>query len=382
MQLLTRTIASQLRKAIQPGKVLVILGPRRVGKSVLLQQLIQTLDEPHIFLNGEDLPAIQILERRSVIHYQEILGSRKLLVIDEAQKIPDIGKILKLMIDNLPGLKIIVTGSSAFGLSEHTGEPLTGRKKTFYLFPLSESEYRQIENKYESKEKLRHRMVFGNYPELLQIPDNNDKTAYLQELVNAYLLKDILAFEGIRNASVILKLLQLIAFQIGSEVSLPGLSSQLGISRNTVEKYLDLLSKVFILYNIGGFSRNLRKEVTKSSKWYFFDNGIRNVLVANLNPLDLRQDVGQLWENYVLSERMKVQRYNGMLVFNYFWRTYDQQEIDWVEDKGGQLYGYECKWNVHSKAKPPVAWEASYPDTPFEVIHPDNYQNWLEGIIP
>ncbi len=378
MLIIERIIEEALRKAIQPNKVIVLLGPRRVGKTVLLNKLIEYTDKPYIFFNGEDIMANQSLERRSIIHYKNLLEGKKLLLIDEAQKIPDVGKILKLMVDNIEGIEIIVTGSSAFDIERYTGEPLTGRKKTFHLFPFSELEYTQTENLIEKREHLYDRLIFGNYPELIHLEGKKSKVEYLQEVLNSYLLKDILTFENIRNSEKILRLLQLIAFQIGGEVSYHELGKQLGISRNTVEKYLDLLSKVFIIHRVGGFSRNLRKEISKSSRWYFYDNGIRNALIANLNPINLRNDIGQLWENYAISERLKMQHYNKTLVYNYFWRTYDQQEIDWIEDRGGKLYGYEFKWNEKKKVKVPTAWKNTYTDSEFRVINPTNYIEWLK----
>ncbi len=378
MLIIDRIIERSLKDSIQPNKVIVVLGPRRVGKTVLLNKLINEIDKPYKLMNGEDLITVQSLERRSVGHYKSLLDNKLFLVIDEAQKIPEIGKVLKLMVDNIEGIEIIVTGSSAFDIDRYTGEPLTGRKKTFHLFPFSELEYSQVEDRIEKQEQFRQRLIFGNYPELIHLIDNKSKAGYLKEVLNSYLLKDILTFESIKNSDKILKLLQLIAFQIGGEVSYNELSSKLGLSRNTVEKYLDLLSKVFIIHRVGGFSRNLRKEISKNSKWYFYDNGIRNALIANLNPINLRNDIGQLWENYAISERLKMQYYNDTLVYNYFWRTYDQQEIDWIEERGGKLYAYEFKWNEKKKSKIPVAWRSTYKNSEFKVINPSNYFEWLK----
>ena len=299
------------------------------------------------------------------------------MLIDEAQKIPEIGLKLKLMVDHIEGIRILVTGSSAFDIHNLTGEPLTGRKHSFYLFPLSEAELNQVESILDKSANLANRLVFGNYPELLQMPTNDRKAEYIRDMINSYLMKDILAFERIRNSDKIFDLLRLIAFQMGNEVSLQELGGQLGMSKNTVEKYLDLLSKVFVIHRLGGFSRNLRKEVSKKDKWYFFDNGIRNLLVGNVNPLLMRNDTGQLWENYIISERLKFQSYSKMLVYNYFWRTYDRQEIDWVEDRGGKLYGYEFKWNSQKQVKAPAGWKKTYPDSSFECIHPQNYLAWI-----
>jgi len=258
-----------------------------------------------------------------------------------------------------------------------TGEPLTGRKKSFHLFALSENELDQIEDKVQKSANLQQRLIYGNYPELINLSDVADKTDYLKELVNSYLLKDILEFENIKNSDKIFDLLRLIAFQIGSEVSYTELGRQLSMSKNTVEKYLDLLAKVYVLHSVSAFSRNLRKEIVKGKRWYFYDNGLRNILIGNMNPIAIRNDVGALWENYIIGERIKFQSYNRMLVYNYFWRTYDQQEIDWIEDRSGILHTYEFKWNPKRKAKMPVAWKNAYKDTTFEIINSENYIPWV-----
>lgn len=375
--LIKRVIQDQVLKSLVPNKVIVLLGPRRVGKTVLVNQLIKQIKEPHILLSGEDFTTLSLLERRSIENYKNILGNTKLLLIDEAQKIPDIGNKLKLMIDHIDGLKILITGSSALDIGNNVGEPLTGRKVTYNLYALSEQELNQIESIIEKRDNIRTRLIYGNYPELIHKKSNEERAEYLREVINSYLLKDILTFEGIKNSDKIFRLLRLIAFQIGGEVSLQELGQQLSMSKNTVERYLDLLSKVFVIHRLGGFSRNLRKEITKNSKWYFYDNGLRNLIIANLNPIEQRNDIGLLWENYVISERLKYQRYNKMIVNNYFWRTYDQQEIDWVEERGGKLYGYEFKWNPKKRVKVPGAWKKGYQESEFEIIHQDNYLNWI-----
>ncbi|MEO1514899.1 MAG: ATP-binding protein [Bacteroidota bacterium] len=377
MYLIRRIIEDQVLNSLVANKVVILLGPRRVGKTVLIQQVIDKLEEPYLLLNGEDFSVLEILSRRSVQNYKNLLGDKKVLLIDEAQKIPDIGNILKLMVDGIQGIKILVTGSSAFDIDKYTGEPLTGRKKTFNLLSLSEQELDQIEDLIEKKDNLRMRLVYGNYPELVHIKNLNDKAEYLNEIVNSYLLKDILMFESIRNSDKILNLLRLVAFQIGGEISLVELASSLSMSKNTVEKYLDLLSKVFVLHKVGGFSRNLRKEIAKRNKWYFYDNGLRNILIANMNPLELRNDVGMLWENYVISERVKYQKYSRLIVNNYFWRTYDKQEIDWLEEREGKLFGYEFKWSPKKKPGAPNVWKEAYPNSEFEVINHENYLSWV-----
>lgn len=377
MDYLVRDLSDNIIRKLQPNKVVIVFGARRVGKTVLVKEVLNKIKEPVLTLNGEDINVHDKLAIRSVENYKQILGSYKFLYIDEAQKIPEIGLKLKLMIDEIEDLKIIISGSSSFDIHKDAGEPLTGRKYTFNLYAISESEYNQIENNIEKIDKVRERLVFGNYPELLHLPDREDKIDYLNELVSSYLLKDILVYENIKNSQKIFNLLRLIAFQIGGEVSLQELGKQLGISKNTVEKYLDLLSKVFILHKVEGFSRNMRKEITKNSRWYFLDNGIRNAVIANFNPIESRNDTGILWENYMISERLKYQEYRRLSSNNYFWRTYEQQEIDWVEERDGTLFGYEFKWK-ESKVKIPTQWKNTYPDSSFEVINKDNFENWLK----
>jgi len=375
--LLKRAIEDEVLKYLRPNKVVVLLGPRRVGKTVLIQQILNRISEPYLLLHGEDQDVRRQLEYRSTQRYKNIIGGKSLLIIDEAQKIPEIGNVLKLMVDTIAGIKILATRSSAFDLEKFTGEPLTGRKHTFYLFGLSEKELNQTENIFEKEANLRNRLVYGNYPELIHLEDLQERKAYLDELIKSYLLKDILEFDLIRNSEKILQLLRLIAYQIGSEVSFTELGKQLGISKNTVERYLDLLSKVYIIHSVGAWSRNLRKEIVKGKKWYFFDNGIRNALIGDMKPIENRNDVGLLWENYIISERIKYQQYEKMLVYNYFWRTYDQQEIDWIEDREGKLHAYEFKWNPYKKAKLPNLFKETYPNSEFEVISRENFLEWV-----
>ncbi|MFN6018846.1 MAG: ATP-binding protein [Bacteroidota bacterium] len=374
---LVRELSNLIFKKLQPNKVVILYGARRVGKTMLVNEILAKVNEPILRLNGDDINVHDKLSIRSIENYKQILGTCKLLYIDEAQKIPEIGLKLKLMIDEIEGLRIIISGSSSFDIHKNAGEPLTGRKYTFTLYTLSENEYTQIENNSNKMDKVRERLIFGNYPELLHLPDRQDKVDYLNEMISSYLLKDILVYEHIKNSQKIFNLLRLIAFQIGGEVSLQELGIQLGISKNTVEKYLDLLSKVFILHKVEGFSRNLRKEITKNSRWYFLDNGIRNAVIANFNPLHARNDIGALWENYMISERLKYQEYKRISSNNYFWRTYEQQEIDWVEERDGSLFGYEFKWK-EEKVKIPTQWKSAYPDTSFELININNFSEWLK----
>lgn len=373
-----RTIEEAIIKKLQPNNVVVLLGARRVGKTLLIKHLIEhSINEPFEFLNGEDMAVQAMLAQRTAENYKRLLGDKRLLIVDEAQKVDGIGQILKFMVDSIDGLKVIATGSSVFDLTNKLGEPLTGRKYTFKIFPLAQMEFSANENIVQTRAKLEERLIYGSYPELVHLPSNEEKAAYLNEMVDAYLLKDILQFDGIRNSDKMFDLLRLIAFQIGKEVSLDELGRQLGLSRNTVEKYLDLLSKVFVIYKLSGFSRNLRSEISKTNRWYFYDNGIRNALIRNFNPLSIRNDTSEMWENYVLAERVKYQNYTNKQAGNFFWRTYEQQEIDWIEESGGKLMAYEVKWNPVKTVRVPSAWSKAYPDSSFQLVHPDNYLDWI-----
>lgn len=378
MVFLERGIGTLFTKKVLPNKVLILLGARRVGKTAFIKNYLSIIPkQDYLQLNGEDIDDANLLKERSVNNYSRLLSNIKILVIDEAQNIPNIGLILKLIVDSIEGIKIIATGSSVFDLSNKLGEPLVGRKNTIYLFPFAQMEFAKYENFKETQQKLEERLLFGSYPELEQYTDWNDKINYLKEIINSYLLKDILVYEGIKQSNKILDLLKLIAFQVGQEVSLQELARQLGISKNTVESYLDLLSKVFVIYKVTGFSRNLRKEITKSNRWYFYDNGIRNAIISNFTRLDARTDVGALWENYISSERIKYQNYTQKSVTNYFWRTYDQQELDWLEEENGILSGYEFKWNEKRKVKIPTAFAKAYPEAVFNVINKSNYLDFI-----
>lgn len=371
-RILFQNIISNLSKQ----KVSVLLGARRVGKTELLRKIYESKKDDALWLNGEDENVETLLAERSVANYTRVLQGKTLLIIDEAQYIPDIGRKVKLMIDEIKPLHIIITGSSAFDLSQQAGEPLVGRSITYMMYPIAQMELGATENILITKEKLPERLIYGSYPEVLLTESLKEKREYLTELVNTYLLKDILAFEDLRNPQKLKDLLVMIAYQVGSEVSLDELGRHLQMSKNTVEKYLDLLSKTFVVYKRGGFSRNLRKEITKSSRWYFYDNGIRNALISAFNPLAIRQDTGMLWENYILSERTKYNGYTGRHVNSYFWRTYDQQEIDLIEDDGNHISAFEIKYS-RKKTKIPAAFAKAYPDAGFETISKENYETFI-----
>ena len=329
-----------------------------------------------MLLNGEDYDTIALLNERSISNYRLLLEGIDLLAIDEAQNIPEIGSKLKLIVDEVEGIKVIASGSSSFDLLNKAGEPLVGRSTQFHLTPFSQKEISQIENALETRQHLESRLIYGSYPEVVMLESFERKTDYLRDIVGAYLLKDILAIDGLKNSSKMKELLRLIAFQMGSEVSYDELGKQLGMSKNTVEKYLDLLSKVFVVYRLGAYSRNLRKEVVKAGKWYFYDNGIRNAIIGNFTPLSVRQDVGALWENYLISERMK-QSYNRNRAKEfYFWRTYDNQEIDLIEESPEGLSAFEFKWG-DKKPNVPTSFATAYPEASFKVINTENYQEFV-----
>lgn len=365
-----------LRKALIPGKAVIIYGARRTGKTTLVKRFLQDIDEPYLLVSGEDITVQGYLASQSIEKLSAFVGANRLLVVDEAQKVPNIGANLKLIIDHIPGIRIIATGSSSFDLARAVGEPLTGRKTTLRLYPLSQMEIGQIEQRHQTDANLESRLIYGSYPEVVLSNDNRAREQYLKEIVASYLYKDVLELDGIRHSAKISRLLQMMAFQVGKEVSYTELGTSLGMSKNTVERYLDLLEKAFVIQRLSGFSRNLRSEITKNSRYYFHDNGVRNALINNFNAVELRNDVGELWENYLVIERLKRQEYLIEQANNYFWRTYSQKEIDLVEEREGKLYGYEMKWGT-ARAKPPREWLEAYPNSTWQLI---NRQNYLELI--
>ena len=366
-----------LRSLIRSGKVIVIYGARRVGKTTLLREFVENLDRKTVlFVNGDDITARQFLESQSIENLKDFVGRHQYLIVDEAQYVRNIGLNLKLIVDHIPGIKVIATGSSSFDLAQEVGEPLTGRRFVLKLFPLAQMEISSLEKTHETAANLETRLIYGSYPEVLISRDNKLREEYLRELIASYLFKDILALEGIRYSDKLVRLLQLLAFQIGNEVSLSEIGRQLSMSKNTVERYLDLLEKVFVIFRLTGFSRNLRKEITKSHRYFFYDVGIRNAVVGMFNPLNLRDDTGKIWENYIISEFQKHREYQRMSSRFYFWRTYDRKEIDLIEERAGKLSGYEIKWK-QGRTNAPKDWHRFYPAAGFEVIHRENYLNYI-----
>ncbi len=377
MKHIKRFLQDKMTERIVPGKAVLIFGARRVGKTVLMKDLVKSYQGgKSLILNGEDYDVISMFANRSIANYRHLFEGIDLLAIDEAQNVPEIGSVLKLIVDELPEIRVVASGSSSFDLLNKTGEPLVGRSTQFLLTPFSQREISQIETGIETVQNLEQRLIYGSYPEVVTMDNFNQKAEYLKDIVSAYLLKDILAIDGLRNSGKMHNLLRLIAYQVGSEVSYDELGKQLGISKTTVEKYLDLLQKVFVVYRVGAFSRNLRKEVSKAGKWYFYDNGIRNAIIGAFSPLATRQDCGALWENYLISERRKCAIMDSPYRELYFWRTYDNQEIDLIEEDNGELNAFEIKWgNKHPSV--PKAFGAAYPDAKYQILNRENYLNFV-----
>ncbi|MDZ7772595.1 MAG: AAA family ATPase [Balneolaceae bacterium] len=375
--LIPRFITNKIEGDLGKQKVILLYGTRRTGKTTIIEYLATKYKNDTLILPGEDLQIAEILKNRTVKNYRRIIGDKKIVVIDEAQAVPEIGMCLKFMIDQIQGITIIATGSSSFDFVYRTGEPLVGRNIVYQLHPLAQVELSVREDHLTTRLNLEQRLIYGSYPELWHMESTGDQEQYLQQLIQSYLLKDLLILENVKGANVLYKLLQLLAWQVGSEVSTVELGESLQMSKNTVDRYLDLLSKVFIIYPLGGFSRNLRKEVTKRKKWYFYDNGIRNALIRDFRPLQARNDIGQLWEQYVLGERMKFNSSRNHIPRYYFWRTYDGQEIDFLElDNRQNIQAIECKWRERG-AKPPAAFSKAYPEARYEVVNKSNYLDWI-----
>lgn len=366
-----------LEAYLKPNKALVLYGPRRVGKTTLLQNYLKSTPYKYKLDSGDNLRVQQILSSQD---FDQILGyaeGYELIAIDEAQNIPNVGMALKIIVDQIPGIRVFVTGSSSFELSGQVGEPLTGRKTTLTLYPLAQMELLSAYNRFELRESLARFLIFGSYPEVVQAATRQERIEILLEIAHSYLLKDILVFDRIRSARTLLDLLKLLAFQVGSEVSHSELGAQLGVDVKTIQRYLDLLEKTFVLYRLNGFSRNLRQEVTRKAKYYFVDNGIRNALIAQFNDFDQRNDQGALWENFMVMERLKYRQYRSIYGNAYFWRTYQGQEVDLVEERDGDLHGFEFKFNPKARVSLPSSWRKTYPDASFQAVTPDNYQNFV-----
>ena len=360
----------------QSNKVIILFGPRQVGKTTLAREVLKSFQGKVLSINADERPHREVLGSQDLAKMKRLVGGYDLLFIDEAQRIPEIGLNLKILHDGLPDLKLLVTGSSSFELAQRTREPLTGRTWTYVLYPIALAELADLYNDFELERQLEPHLLYGMYPEVFAQPNDQLRQRYLKELNAAYLYKDLLDLTNLKHPEKIHDLLRLLAFQIGDEVSTNELGRQLGMSKDTVDHYITLLEQAFVVFRLRGFSRNLRKEVTKMSKIYFYDLGVRNTL--NYNPLQARNDVGKLWENYLIIERRKQLAYDFQFVNTYFWRTYSQAELDYIEEAHGKLAGYEFKFKAR-KAKPPKSWLATYPEASFACISQDNYLDFIRG---
>lgn len=366
----------KIENHLEKNKAVIIYGPRQAGKTTLTKDFLSRTKLKYRLFTGDQLPFANDFSKCDLNIIKKIIGDSQLLAIDEAQKIDNIGRAIKLVVDNIPDIYVIATGSSSFDLANAADEPLTGRKNIVTLHPVSIAELAQTYTPYELEKNLEDYLIYGMYPNIITYEIKEQKQNRINEIKDSYLIKDILELHSVKKSEIIIKFLKLLAFQIGSEVSTCELSNNLGIDHKTVTRYLELLEKSFVIFRLGGFSRNLRKEVSKMGKYYFFDLGVRNALISNFNDLDTRNDVGQLWENFLMIERIKNNRYNGASVNYYFWRTYDQKEIDLIEERNGKLYGYEFKWNKNRIA-PPKEWLETYKNGSYEVIDINNYVDFV-----
>lgn len=370
-----RTLEDNIQPLLLSEKAIIIIGARQVGKSTLLSQMLGQRNDV-MWLNGDEPDIQQLFEQMTSTRIRAILGNNRILVIDEAQRIPDIGLRLKLITDQIPNVQVIATGSSSFELANKLNEPLTGRKREFKMYPLTFKEMANHANLLEEMRLLPHRLVYGYYPEVVSSPGN--ERIVLKELSESYLYRDVLSLENISKPDKLMRLVQALAYQIGSQVSYNELGGLVGLDPKTVERYVDILEKSYIVFRLGSFSRNLRNELKSSRKIYFWDLGIRNAVIGNLSQIENRTDIGSLWENFVIAERMKHLSIMGSLAHSWFWRTQQQKEIDYIEEEDGRLCAYEFKWNSRKgNAKCPTSFSSSYPDATFRVVTPQNIDEFL-----
>ena len=373
--MITRQLENNISPLLEGNKAIIIMGARQVGKSTLLRQMLGERQDI-IWMNGDELDIQEIFSNMSSTRIRAILGNKRILVVDEAQRILDIGLRLKLITDQIPGVQVIATGSSSFELASKVNEPLTGRKREFRMFPLTFNEMVQHTQFLDEVRMIPHRMIYGYYPEVVNNP--GDERATLKELSDSYLYKDILSLDSINKPDMLVRLLKALALQIGSQVSYNEVGTLIGLDPKTVERYIDILEKSYIVFRLGTFSRNLRNELKATRKIYFWDLGIRNAVIGNLAQIENRNDVGELWENFVIAERMKQNAYTGSFAQSYFWRTRLQHEIDYLEEVDGQLKAFEFKWNTRkANVKCPETFSKAYPDATYQVITPDNIEEFL-----
>ena len=375
--MIPRFLHEQVKETLlRRDKIVVVYGPRQVGKTTLIKGVLEELPFKSLYVDADFANIREVFSSRDLSAMQEVIGQYELLFLDEAQNIRDVGVALKLLHDHLPSLKIIASGSSSFELANKISEPLTGRTKTYFLYPVSMGELALLHTPFELKQQLSKYLTYGMYPEVLMLEGRQDKIAHLKELSSAYLYKDVLQLASIKHSDKIYKLLQLLAYQTGSLVSLEEVGKSLGMDRKTVEHYIDLLEKSFIIFRLSAYSRNLRKEISKRSKIYFYDLGIRNALLDNFNEPELRQDIGAMWENFLIVERFKKRHYSQAYGKAYFWRTYSGAELDYVEDYDGQVHGYEFKWKKRRK-RPPKSWLEGYPGATYRMIDRDGFLDFV-----
>ncbi len=370
--MISRLLSQKIEARLGSGKAIIIVGPRQVGKTTLIKSILE--NKAHLFLDADDPTIRTLLTNPNTEQLKNIIGKNKLLFIDEAQRITNIGITLKIITDQFKDVQLIVSGSSAFDLNNQLNEPLTGRKWEYQLFPISWKEFEDTVGFVKAEQQLEIRMIYGMYPDVIN--RMGEETEVLKQLADSYLYKDILAYGGIRKPEILEKLLQALALQIGNEVSYNELSQLVSIDKNTVSNYIDILEKTFVIFKLKSFSRNLRNEIKTNQKIYFYDTGIRNMVIGNFNALELRQDKGAVWENFLISERMKKNTYEGSLAKPYFWRTVQQQEIDYVEETAGQVTGYEIKWNTNAKVKLPKLFKETY-TAEIEVLTRENFRTFL-----
>lgn len=376
--MIPRILQKTLKEEIFHGKAIIILGPRQTGKTTLVKSFVDSMAQPVKWLNGDESDIRSLLEEPTSSKLKLVIGNVKIVVIDEAQRIKNIGLTIKLMVDNYPEIQVIATGSSSFELANEIKEPLTGRKYEHFLYPLSYTELTKHSGYLVEKRHLQHRLIYGSYPEVINNPGNEQKV--LNSLADSYLYKDILIWKSIKKPQALDKLLKALALQLGNEVSYHELSQISGLDSHTVENYIDILEKAFIIFKINCLFRNKRNELKKSKKIYFYDNGIRNAIISNFNFPDIRSDIGALWENYLISERIKFTTYNEVFLNRYFWRSKTKQEIDFLEEREGTLFAYEIKWNPKASYRFPRSFLESYPEHRSEIITPENYENFL-GLV-
>lgn len=369
-------IYNNLDNYFKANQALIIYGPRRVGKTTLLNSYLKNTKFKYKLDNGDDIKLQNTLKSQDFKKILAYAEGYELIAIDEAQQIPNIGMALKILVDNSKGIRIIATGSSSFDLSQQIGEPLTGRKITMSLYALSQKELLSKFNKHELKENLEDFLVFGSYPDIALAKNNEEKIELLEELVSSYLLKDILILDKVKSSALLLNLLKLLSFQVGNLVSLNELANTLKIDAKTIDRYLDLLEKSFIIFRLGGFSRNLRNEINSKAKYYFLDNGIRNAVISQYSNLSNRNDVGQLFENFIFSERLKKCAYDKIYGSRYFWRNYNGKEIDLIEERDGKLFAYEIRWSKDYVVAPSI-FAATYQNSEYQIINKNNYLDFI-----